>query len=364
MLESDIPFPELPPPPDLYHKQGWAEFCRAARPEPPPMPTPAERRRWTEADREAFDIARLTHLGRMGAFKTETMQSIHDGARRQVRSNIRTCPGARRGTIIDGLGNLGKTTILHELGRDVQRRMLGQFGPAGFQRKEGEAEFLPVVNVLMPANATIKTFGACILEFCAHPVVDSWTEKKIKKQVVSLLREDRVALVLVDELQFLNQRRVDHRDVSNYLKGLADELPVTFVYACIGAEECGLLDEGSGGTDIYSQTRRRFTVRTVTAFSYELGKAGDEWLRLLAAFHPHLGLMRMNPERFLGLAEYLHARTQGVIGALSQLLREGAETAIVTGKETLTIRMLDEITLDHESEQAWTRRRGRHIGQP
>ncbi|MEU6098984.1 hypothetical protein [Streptomyces sp. NPDC047079] len=49
---------------------------------------------------------------------------------------------------------------------------------------------------------------------------------------------------------------------------------------------------------------------------------------------------------------YLHERTGGLIGSLSQLIREAAVDAIDAGTEKITKRMLDEIELDHAVQQS------------
>ncbi|WP_393059538.1 hypothetical protein [Streptomyces sp. LN549] len=56
------------------------------------------------------------------------------------------------------------------------------------------------------------------------------------------------------------------------------------------------------------------------------------------------------------LDAYLHERTSGLIGSLSQLVREAAIEAIDSGAERITKRLLDSVELDHTVEQARTKK--------
>ncbi len=67
----------------------------------------------------------------------------------------------------------------------------------------------------------------------------------------------------------------------------------------------------------------------------------EDWLRLVKAFEEHLVLLRGRAGMCVNIADYLHARTSGYVGALSNLLRLGARRAIETGEERITKGLLD-----------------------
>ncbi len=60
-----------------------------------------------------------------------------------------------------------------------------------------------------------------------------------------------------------------------------------------------------------------------------------------------LRLHAHRPGTLVAMTDYLHERTGGLIGSLSQLVRETTVDAIDSGTEKITKRMLDEIELDH-----------------
>jgi hypothetical protein len=55
--------------------------------------------------------------------------------------------------------------------------------------------------------------------------------------------------------------------------------------------------------------------------------------------------------------EYLYARTGGFIVSLSHLIRESAITAIESGNQQITVKLMDTIELDHAAEQEADQRR-------
>ena len=62
------------------------------------------------------------------------------------------------------------------------------------------------------------------------------------------------------------------------------------------------------------------------------------------------------PQRGLvGEWKYLHQRTAGFIGTLSQLVREAAILAIESGQERIDRALLDEVTVDEASTQSYER---------
>ena len=82
-----------------------------------------------------------------------------------------------------------------------------------------------------------------------------------------------------------------------------------------------------------------------TQYIRQLGK------KLVATMEDSLRLHAHRPGTLAAMTGYLHERTSGLIGSLSQLIREAAVDAIDTGTEKITKHMLDEIELDHAVQQ-------------
>jgi hypothetical protein len=353
------------PAPTLTTAEEWARFCEQAAPRPPQRPSRAQCATMPEHERQAFDEARLVHHGSFGPVNTPAMERIHQALWRQVRTNFHvTQPGARRGTCIDGLGNLGKTTLITAFGklyeRDVRRRY-----PAGVT--ENDDLIIPVVYVTVPAEATIKWLDLAILQFYGAPVSTADTKWHLAEKIRRYARRTATSLFLIDDIHYLDVRNRFGRAVSDHLKNLASTIAATFVYAGIGCEDSGLLNEGHGESRrAFSQTRSRFSLHRMASFDISTAEGAAEWSSLLKRIEAEILLLEATPGMLCTkLARYCFERTDGVIGALSQLVREGANLAIERGTERLTEGLLDEIVLDHASEsRGRVRRQAAGKGRP
>jgi len=343
--------------PDLTVKEGWVEFASRTLSTPPTLPGPAARSAMTPGERERFDARRMAHHATFGPILTPQLERIHASLTYQVTANLHSAlPGARRGSIIDGYGSLGKTTSLLEFGRRYQRAMRKHF-PSGVT-SAGD-EFVPVVYLSVPAATSIKGFNRHFLAFYGVTTPQSRTTDPMTLEIIRLTRRCGTTLVLVDDVHFLPMRCATGRVLNDHLKHLANSIAATFVLAGIGLEEGGLLTEGKRpGTEATSQTRSRFTLHRMEPFATRTPEGQAEWHALLQAIERELVLVDARPQMVTGLASYLYERTAGVIGSLMALIRAGVNLAITSGAERLTRHVLDQIPLDYHAERERVRRTG------
>ena len=66
-------------------------------------------------------------------------------------------------------------------------------------------------------------------------------------------------------------------------------------------------------------------------------------------------LVGHEPNSLTNFAEYIFYRTGGSIGAVSTLIRQGANLAIKEGEEEISKKLLDRILLDEGSEDFYSR---------
>jgi hypothetical protein len=160
-------------------------------------------------------------------------------------------------------------------------------------------------------------------------------------------------LGIIDEIHFIDPGRKDGLAVSNHLKWLANELPVTFLYVGVGLAERRLFAEGLAGDNAaLAQTARRWTRLQVPPFEVASEEGRGHWRSLLKATERQLVLARSRPGMLVDLADYLFERTTGHIGSFITLITRGCYTAIRRGTETLTADLLDRVRIDEASEQA------------
>jgi hypothetical protein len=334
-------------------KQHWRGHVHEKREPAPKRLTSRQYTRLSSAERAAYDERRLAHAGSF-TIVTPTMGSIHKGALRTARMNLHRGPGARRNVVVDGLGGLGKSTIVAELGRKWELSLL-----RGFEiDPEAEPDFIPVAYVTLPSPATIKTLNEALADFYEVVRPSKVTADWLARQVKEAAERCCTSMVIVDDIHYLNLRHESDREVNDHLKYLSNSLAATFVFAGIGLEKTGLLSEGKPGESLsLSQTRRRFVRYPVAPFSLHNDAHRYEWLSLLTAIERHVPLMQSGDGALVALADYLFDRSGGFIGSVVELIRQGAALAIEEGSEKWSEALFDEIDADHASEEEFAKKR-------
>jgi hypothetical protein len=168
------------------------------------------------------------------------------------------------------------------------------------------------------------------------------------------IRSCRTKLIIVDDVHFLDIRRRDGVEVSNHFKWLSNEFPPTFLFVGVGLRERGLFCEGMTATDApLAQTGRRWTRLTMKPFDVRNETGRRQWRRMLLAIERLLVLADKHPGMVADdLADYLFARSTGHLASLMCLINRGAQRAIRTGTEQLTVDLLDRVKIDEAAEQA------------
>jgi hypothetical protein len=162
-----------------------------------------------------------------------------------------------------------------------------------------------------------------------------------------------VRLLVVDDLHFLRWKDKNGVEVSNHLKYIANEFPVTLVFIGVGLADKGLFSEGSDyGNAILAQTGRGTTPLGMAPFLIDTDTGRQDWRRLLLAIEQRLVLARKQPGMLAeDLGDYLFARSTGHIGSLMTLINRGCQRAIRTGEERLTAELLDRVKIDAAAEK-------------
>jgi hypothetical protein len=157
----------------------------------------------------------------------------------------------------------------------------------------------------------------------------------------------------IDDLHFIDPHRKDGVKVANHLKWLANELPVTFIYAGVGLAERRLFAEGLIGEHAaLAETARRWTRLELPPFHVTSNEGRRQWRALLKAAERQLVLAHNQPGMLVDLADYLFARSSGHIGSFITLIIRGCYNAIRHGSERLSTELLDTIRIDEASETA------------
>lgn len=352
-LRGEDPFASLGvanvllPRPAITNYQEWRAFVEESVAARPTLLTLAEYRAMSDADRKPYNDERKRYHSRFGPLETPQLKNVHDEALRLAAINYGASPGARPGVILDGLGTVGKTTIVMHLGRKYERALRRKLKlPGCFPNGD---LFVPVVYISLPGDVTIKAFNWLVVEYFNIPAPRSAREEWLTRQIVRIAKACGTSMFIVDDIHFVKMKNRTGETINNHFKFLANCISSTFVYAGINLEGTQLLSEGASREKaIFSQTKHRFKKYDINPYH----NGGTEYRSLLASFEHHLLLVKQEPGMLVDqLANYIHGRTAGYIGAISNLLREGANLAIDRGDERLSTRLLDQITLDHAAEE-------------
>jgi len=334
----------------LARKEGWAAFVNAVPRQRPESLTRSAIRALGDAAANDYNLRRREWHANLGPLKTPQLAALHEDLWDILDSNLQDGDKAKGAVAIDSAAGLGKTTAALAFGKDFHLREVGERGP---RTAEGDERW-PVCRVGLTGNTTMKDFNLAMLEFFAHPGVTRGTAAQYIRRALDCVLLCDVRLLIVDDLHFLRWRVSSGVEISNHLKYIANEFPVTLLLIGVGLQAGGLLSEGRSYSDaVLAQTGRRTTVLDIRPFLVSTEEGRREWRQLLLAIEERLVLADTTPGMLAEhLSDYLYARSTGHIGSLMTLINRGCQRAVRTGTERLTVSLLDNVKNDAAAEKA------------
>lgn len=333
----------------LSRKAGWDAFVNAAPRADFTTLTVSELAQLSIEEREDYAEARNVWNANPPTVRTQQLAAAYQIIDDVMASSRRDADKLRGSVVIDAEPHLGKTTIATRYARDFHRRIYRRYGPNtvnGDQR-------LPVAFVPLTDGITLKGLNQKLLEFYGHPAARRGSRTELTTLAIDCVTSCDTRLIVIDELHFVDFAGRHGTEVSNHLKGLANELPVTFIYVGVGLRQRRFFDEGLLGADtVLAQTSRRATRCPVVPFGIATDAGARAWTTLLATLEPHYKLAHARPGMLTDHAKLLHHRTQGRIGSLTTLLDRACARAISTGVEVLDADLLASVPIDNAAHQA------------
>lgn len=259
------------------------------------------------SDRQTYDDQRLQWFGAGFWVKTaETMNLL-----RSVRSYLRTthpCAVGERNVVVDGPANVGKTTMLIRLAREVEMatgRMNPQF------RDHGQ---VPVVYIEVAPRSTPKMIAAAILDFFGTLVGEHRrTQRELVGNAVDVMIARSTRLLIVDEMQMLRLRGRHGDDAIDTLKSITNNAGVVTVLS-------GIDITSRLASTAAEQIMDRGEILPLRPFSYASDEDRRRWAGLLQRFSEEMHLLDADPASLLRFTDPLHALTGGRIGSLRRVL--------------------------------------------
>lgn len=304
---------------------GWREFVASSASESIARLTQDDYDAFDKEDQHAYDDDRLTHHARLQVVATSTVRRVVTCGRRLIILN-RGAVSARRGLMVTGPANTGKTIALTQLGlsHELQDR----------RRRPGQNGRIPVIYITVPPAATARMIAAEFARFLGLPVMGRANITDLTEAVVGVCTQAGTGLVLVDEIHNIALDTRIGAEASDTLKCFSERIPATFAYAGIDVEE---ILSGTRGDQIAA----RFTPIVTHPLPYK-----SEWRALVAEMERNLLLQKHQQGTLTRLDRLLHTPSGGMIGTLSHLVRGAAVDAILTGAEKITRAGLLAVELD------------------
>lgn len=238
--------------------------------------------------------------------------------------------------LIIGPTNNGKTMIIEKFCRvhkaKIGRRKIGidRFYDLG---EEDFLEEMPVLSVQMPPSPDTRRFYLTMLEqLKMHCAYSQYLTAPIEIKVISLLKEYKVKILIIDEIHNILAGRNDkQREFLNVLRFLGNELKIPLV--CVGTKDAYLAIRSD------PQLENRFE-----PFPLPLWKAGPDYDSLLSSIIAVFPLKKLSKVNKSSISEHILAKSEGILGEMVTLLRRAAISAIRTGKEEIdemALRLVD-----------------------
>lgn len=334
--------------------EGWKRFAERPVRTPPARLSTSQLAKMSQKARRTYERERNAWHANI-LLRTPQVAEVHDQLWDIVDANGQDSGQVRGAAAIDSPPALGKSTTANAFAKDFHRREVDELG---HYVDDGDTLRLPVCRVSLSGSVTTKGLHQQILNFYAHPTsaVRSGYSKvsgqALAEAAADCVRRHRTKLLIIDDIHFLNPRRVEGGYVANQLKWIANEYDATLLFAGIGLTKRGILSEGFGPGQVeLAQTGRRWTLLTMRPYASRSARDDKAWRELLLGIEQKIILADATPGMLANqLGDYLFARSQGVMGSLMPLVTRGAARAIRTGHEKLDEELLEHITIDHLAE--------------
>lgn len=334
----------------LASKAGWFGYVDAQKRDPLPRLDRAALNRLGVEELDDYNECRRTWNSNLPTIRTQQMDHAFSIIDQVMASNRRDGDRLKGGVAVDSPPGLGKTTIVASYGKDFHRRQIRRYGA----RTEDGNQRIPVVFVSLTANTTLKALNARIVQFFGHPAIDKVTSAKLASLAVDMVLSCGSRVIVIDDLHFVDFRHRAGTEISNHLKWLANELPVTFIYTGVGLAEKSFFNEGLyGESAALAQTARRTTLCPIQAFTTKTPAGAQAWCSMLRFLESHLNLADPREGMLVDHAGLIFERTQGHIASLATLIDRCAHLAITSGDESISEKILTAAVTDNAASNAY-----------
>ncbi|MCI4078866.1 ATP-binding protein [Streptomyces sp. MMS21 TC-5] len=277
------------------------------------------------------DDPRFVFHGSMRPVRTPAVAAAMLVVQRQLYANAKRTSG-RIGVIIQGPSSTGKTTLMQYVGRDLEARLNNRYG-----RNDDR---IPVVALSVPdkGRGGSRNWAGAFARFLG---LEGALGSDPTESICYVMRSCHTQLVLIDGIQRL-QPGADVEQSFSFLEHISDETGVTFVYC--GRNSRAIVDPQLRDRETRPEKNEDpwgdHPVLMTSRLGYDqIGK--DRFRRIVNEFDKDLRLYSHEPGALTALSPVLHLRSKGYLRALSQLICQAAQHAMLSGEECITEELLE-----------------------
>ncbi|KRQ29535.1 hypothetical protein AOT83_23745 [Mycobacteroides sp. H001] len=331
-------------------KEGWRKVVHADPMPRPRMLSDREHKALSGSELTAYNKERRLWHANMGTLRTPQLTRLHDHLWDDIGSNLQDGARAKGAVAVEGDSNLGKSTAVELFAKAFHLREIEENGGLTDDGHERHS----VARVTLSGNPTIRDLNGSLLHYFAHPGRYRGTAGEFSRRALDLFLACEVRLLIVDDLHFLRWESADGSKVSNQLKHLSNDFPITLLLVGVGLTDLGLYRRGrTFGKAVLGPTARRTTGYKLEAFKCTTAEERREWRTVVKAIERNL-VLRHHQDGMLSrtLSDYLFERSTGYMGSLMNLILRGCARAIRTGVEALNEELLEQVQIDVAAETA------------
>jgi hypothetical protein len=328
-------------------KEGWSTFVNAAPLCKPDRMSPRKLGALSTTNKARYDHQREQWHANMGTLRTPRVQRLLDELWIVMRSNVQHGDRAKGAIAVEGDSFLGKTTAVQLFAKEFH---LHEIAVNGDKTDDGDERW-PVAYVTLTGHPSMRDLNISLLHYFGHPNRGRGSAGDFARRALDTFLKCHVRLLIIDDLHFLRWESSDGSKVSNHLKYLVNEFPITMLLIGTDLTALGLYSAGGGvGKAVLGPTARRTTSYKFEPYSIDHGEA-REWRSILRAIESNLVLSRHQDGLLTHqLSDYLFERSTGYLGSLMTLINRASARAIVTGTEAITEQLLEQTAIDVAAE--------------
>ncbi|MFE0630862.1 ATP-binding protein [Streptomyces sp. NPDC058864] len=283
----------------------------------------------------AADDPRFLFHGRMRPVRTPAINAALKVVKIQLQANAQRDTG-RIGVVIEGPRGTGKTTLMQYIGWHHEIRLNQLYEP--------DENRIPVIALSVPAQGRggARNWAAAFAYFLG---LERDGGADPTRSICHVMRHSGTKLVLIDGIDRL-QPGADVQQSFAFLEHISDETGATFVYCGRGSRSIvdPMLRDRETKLEDNEDPWGDHPVLVTSRLGYDqTGK--DRFRRIVNEFEKDLRLFHHEPGDLTKLAPILHLRSKGYLRALSQLISQAAQQAMLTKQERITEELLDTLTV-------------------